>query len=407
MLVNLFATPARRNFLFAALYMSEGAPIGFLWWALPTKLRAAGLPIEQITTLTSLFVLPWAFKFLWAPLIDTLRSERWTFRSWILTMQLFMGLTLLPLFWLNFASDFSWIAFFLIAHAVCAATQDVSIDALCISTTTHHERGAINGWMQAGMLAGRALLGGGALVLSSHVGDRWIIALLIAVIWLPSVLLLASREPRAAIPFGSAEGTRGRDFLSLLKTILRQRTTWFGLLFAALAGAGFEAVGAVAGPFLLDHGGSSSEVGWFFLLPVIVCMSGGALLGGYLADRFQRRRVVAVFLVLMATIIFALAGADVMIDTPSSISLVVLMGVLYVGIGLFTSSSYALLMDVSHPRLAATQFSAFMGATNLCESWSSFAVGTLVGGFGYPAAFVAMAVASFLALPFLKGLRID
>ncbi|MEX1275994.1 MAG: MFS transporter, partial [Bacteroidota bacterium] len=396
--MNLFATPARRNLLFAALYMSEGAPIGFLWWALPTKLRAAGLPIEQITTLTSLLVLPWAFKFLWAPLIDTLRSERWTFRSWILTMQLFMGLTLLPLFWLDFASDFSWIAFFLIAHAVCAATQDVSIDALCISVTVHHDRGAINGWMQAGMLSSRALLGGGALVLSSHVGDQWVIALLIAVIWLPSVLLLASREPQAAIPFGSAGGTRGREFLSLLKTILRQRITWFGLLFAALAGAGFEAVGAVAGPFLLDRGVASSEVGWFFLLPVIVCMSGGALAGGYLSDRFQRRRVVAVFIVLMAVVITALAGADVLLDAPSSISLMVLLGVLYVSIGLFTSSSYALLMDVSHPRLAATQFSAFMGATNLCESWSAFAIGGLVGGFGYPPAFVVMAILSLASL---------
>lgn len=393
--------------MFTALYMSEGAPIGFLWWALPTKLRSAGLPLEQITTLTSLLVLPWAFKFLWSPLIDTLRSERWTFRSWILSMQLLMGLTLMPLFWLDGASDFTLIAVFLLAHAVFAATQDVAIDALCISVTMHHERGAINGWMQAGMLAGRALLGGGALVLSSHVGDTLVIVLLISLIWLPSLLLWTSKEPPAALVRASAGGARGKEFLSLMKILLRQRITWFGLLFAATAGAGFEAVGAVAGPFLLDRGATSSEVGWFFLLPVIVCMAGGALLGGYLADRFQRRHVVAVFLVFMATIILVLAGADVLIDTPSFTNLMALLGALYVSIGLFTSSSYALLMDVSHPRLAATQFSALMGATNLCESWSAFTAGMLVGGFGYPAAFVAMAALSLLSLLFLERLRVD
>jgi hypothetical protein len=82
-----------------------------------------------------------------------------------------------------------------------------------------------------------------------------------------------------------------------------------------------------------------------------------------------------------------------------------LLALLYVTIGLFTAASYALLMDVTHPRLAATQFSAFMGGTNLCESWSALAVGRLAGGFGYAPAFVVMALASLLALPTLRGLR--
>ncbi len=64
--MDLLATPTRRKVLFAALYLSEGAPIGFIWWALPTRLRMAGVTVEQITLLTAVLVLPWAFKFLWA-----------------------------------------------------------------------------------------------------------------------------------------------------------------------------------------------------------------------------------------------------------------------------------------------------------------------------------------------------
>ena len=47
-------------------------------------------------------------------------------------------------------------------------------------------------------------------------------------------------------------------------------------------------------------------------------------------------------------------------------------------------------MDISSPVIAATQFSAFMGATNGCESWSSFASGKLIASFGYSVAMLSM-----------------
>ena len=75
--MNFLATPVGRRILFAACYLSEGAPIGFLWLALPTRLRVSGVPIEQITWLTAVLVLPWTFKFVWAPLVDILRLVAW------------------------------------------------------------------------------------------------------------------------------------------------------------------------------------------------------------------------------------------------------------------------------------------------------------------------------------------
>ncbi len=156
------ATPLRRKFLFACLYFSEGAPIGFIWLALPTRMRAAGIAIDQITWLTALVVIPWTFKFVWAPLVDILRTSRWTLRHWIMSAQLVMGCTLLPLAWLDLRADFEAVVGLLLLHAVAAATQDVAIDALCISVTRPDERGQYNGWMQTGMLLGRASLGGGA-----------------------------------------------------------------------------------------------------------------------------------------------------------------------------------------------------------------------------------------------------
>jgi hypothetical protein len=62
-------------------------------------------------------------------------------------------------------------------------------------------------------------------------------------------------------------------------------------------------------------------------------------------------------------------------------------------------------MALTDRRLGATQLSASMSATNLCESWAAFAVGRLTGAFGYAPAFTAMALASLLSLPLLWLMR--
>lgn len=174
-----------------------------------------------------------------------------------------------------------------------------------------------------------------------------------------------------------------------------------------MGGAGFEAVGAVAGPFMIDRGMMTSQVGIFFSLPSIVGMIIGALIGGVVSDWLGRRKAVGFFLTTLVVSILALAAFDSLNEFKTSQGMFVLLAIFYFCIGLFTSSSYALFMDITDPRLGATQFSAFMGATNLCESWSAFVVGRFIGGLGYPLAFILMASVSLFSLPVLRGIRLS
>ncbi len=401
--MNPLATPRGRTFLFAFLYFSEGAPIGFIWWALPTTLRSAGVPVDQITLMTSTLVLPWMLKFLWAPLVDLLRLQRWTLRSWILTMQGIMGLSLLPLLFLDSWQAISALYPFLFIHAVAAATQDTAIDALAISTVPERERGSVNGWMQVGMLGGRSLLGGGALIISHQIGEHATVVLLITAIWSSSLLVLVSRqtggEPAEPLEFRE----RVHDLAARLRQALTDRVTWLGLLFALVGGAAYEAVGAVAGPFLIDNGFSTLETGRFFAVPTVLAMIGGALVGGYAADRWGKRRSVAVSLASTILIVWVLSGMS--FDAPERSSwTIVILTLLYLCIGTFTASSYALFMDITTLKLGATQFSAFMGTTNACESWATFAVGRAVPTLGYPLAFLLLSIPSVAALAITRHL---
>jgi hypothetical protein len=121
-----------------------------------------------------MLVLPWTFKFLWAPLVDSFRTKNFGFKAWIISAQIFMGIFLIPLIFINPFESFTLFAALLFLHSFSASIQDVSIDALAINSVSVNERGSINGYMQAGMLLGRSLLGGGALAVSGFLGWNWI-----------------------------------------------------------------------------------------------------------------------------------------------------------------------------------------------------------------------------------------
>jgi MFS transporter, PAT family, beta-lactamase induction signal transducer AmpG len=396
------AKPSRSNAirqtLFTLLYFSEGAPIGFIWWALPTLLRTRGVALERITTLTSILILPWVGKFLWSPLVDTWRTPRWGFRAWIISAQLLMGVTLLPLIWFDPIEHFSLWFVLLLCHALAAATQDVAIDALAINVVPESQRGLLNGSMQAGMLLGRSLFGGGALLVATRLGWHWIFIGLILCLWSATAVLLFVREPEVL-----SEKKSWHEFRSHLLSALRQRTTWLGLAFALTSAAAFEATGALAGPYLIDRNVARETVGFFFTLPVVVATISGGLVGGRLSDYLGRMKAVGHFLLGFVLVIVGLGLAE-MGTPPTQAILLSLLAALYFFIGLFTAASYALFMDLTDPKLGGTQFSTFMAATNGCESWSGWAGGQLAARGGYALSFLAMSAVSLLSLRLLQML---
>ncbi len=405
--MNLTDTPRGRRVLFTAYYAVEGAPIGFLWWALPSLLRSADVSTERIGALLAWLVLPWALKWLWAPLVDLLQGPHWSLRGWIGVTQVGMVSTLLPLL---LAEDFltsDLLVPCLLAHAVFASTQDAAIDALMIRTTETAERGQLSGWMQFGMLLGRSLLGGGALLVVAETGPRALIAVLVGVVVAGLGLLVTYRAPLPERRRStSASGGVVRDFGMHARSALARPTTWIGLAFAALGGAGFEALGAFAGPLLTERAGGATDVaGRFFLIHAVVAMAIGGIAGGRLTDRIGARRGALLAGFVLGVSILATSAAIEWQTFTGPDALLPWLTAVYVAIGWFTAASYALFMDWTDERLGATQFSAFMGATNVCESWSAAAAGRWIPQVGYGATFGVLATIGLAALTLLSLAR--
>ena len=157
-------TPATvgRFTLLGTLYFAQGLPFGFFVQALPVLLRAAGVSLSAIG-FSGLLVLPWALKFLWAPVID----RRWwprlgRRRSWILAMQLAGTVVLAAIAVVPGADALPALMTAMFVLNLIAATQDIATDGLAVELLPPGERGFANGLQVAGYRVGGALMAPGA-----------------------------------------------------------------------------------------------------------------------------------------------------------------------------------------------------------------------------------------------------
>lgn len=389
--VNLLGSRLGRRCLFAALYVTEGAPMGFIWWALPTVLARQGVAVADITLLTSTVTLPWVLKFLAGPVVDATLARGATLKRWILTCQTAMVLALLPLAWLDWQLGFEWLVAALLLHACFAATQDVAIDTLAIRSVPLEELGGINGWMQAGMLSGRAAVAAGTLGLANSLGAWAPVALLALVIGLPMILLVRYVEEPPVEP---------GPWMSLREWVapFMSRVALLGLVLALTGGAGFEFLSVVVGPLMVSLGAGDGLISGFFGVLAPAGLISGALLAGWFADRFDASRATGVAIIGVGALVVGLAASlpDGVASDPTPY--VGYLTVIWVAIGFFTAGSYALFMQLSQGALSATRFAVFMAMTNACEAWAGFAGGRMTAPLGYPGALLTLVAASLAGL---------
>ncbi len=143
----LAAFGERRTIVMLALGFSAGLPLFLVFDTLSAWLRQAGLTLEVIGYF-SLATLAYAFKFLWAPLID--RSSipvltQWLGhrRSWMLVCQALIMLGLFLIAGSDPVSNLMLMAVFATFVGFSSATQDIVIDAWRIEAAELSKQGAM------------------------------------------------------------------------------------------------------------------------------------------------------------------------------------------------------------------------------------------------------------------------
>jgi PAT family beta-lactamase induction signal transducer AmpG len=421
-LPNLFATSRGRLAAFFFLYMTEGIPLGFAATAVATQLRRQGVGPAEIGAFVGSFYLPWAFKWAFGPIIDVFASERLgRRRGWILGTQLIMVVTLLSLVALKLPDQLALFTIILLVHNTFAAMQDVAIDALAVNTLKENERGTANGMMFAGANVGQMIGGSGSLFLGGYFGFQstyfFVSACILAVTALVVLPLKEAAGPARIKAAGSAMAAafaEMREFsITAFRSFLGTRGAFAGLAMSLLPPGAMCLGLALQSNLAVELGMDDDQIAWLNLSSTVFG-AGGNLLGGYISDRWGRRRSLGIYIALMSVPVLVMmfilqqhgwimpmaAGATRPAVTPFLIN-AYWAAVLSYGLfqGLMYSAATALYMDVTNPRVAGTQFTAYMAMFNLTISYSATWQGIAIESVGYPK---TMLIDAFFGLVFIS-----
>jgi PAT family beta-lactamase induction signal transducer AmpG len=422
---NLLATRAGRLTAFFALYMTEGIPLGFLATAIATQMRRQGLGPAEIGAFVGSLYLPWAFKWVVGPFVDTVYSERLgRRRMWIVLTQVMMIGTLMAALPVSFTTDLKLFTAIILIHNVFGATQDVAIDALAVNVLAEKERGLANGLMFSGAYVGQAVGGAGVLFLTPYVGFNNTFYFVAAALASVTVFVtLPLREPRGPprpaspkSPFATASAQIVQFVKDATRAVVGSRSALVAVFFALLPtgamGLGLALQSNLAVELGLDDNRIAQLNLWSTIITALGCVA-----GGWCSDRFGRRRMLALFTALMSapTLYLAVAMqhagwihaidpqlpnrpvpavALVWVFWGATLTYAVFQGLMY---GVRT----ALFMDVTTPKVAATQFTAYMALLNAVIAYSAQWQGVAIERWGYPVTLTIDATVGVVSLALL------
>ncbi|MBA3394685.1 MAG: MFS transporter [Deltaproteobacteria bacterium] len=354
-----------RLFTLCALYVAQGIPWGFTALTIPAYLAGQGLPPAYVGGALAMTTLPYAFKWIWGPIIDAFTIRRLgRRRPWIIFAQAGMALTIGAMISIpDLSGDLEMLALLIFVHTVFNSMQDVAVDGLAVDLLRDDERGRANGMMYASKYGGGILGGAGMATVIAHAGLRT--ALIAQVVILLAIML---------VPLLVRESDQPPPKPPKLVTVLRSLAQVFQLRSPALGGLLMLTIGIATGMltavsavlFTQELGWKYDEYAQITGGPGLVLGLAGSLIGGFLADKVGPRRLAAIASLTMAALWIAWAATEPLWTDRSYVYLLFLVEPVCQGV--MTVSLFALCMAMSWPRIAATQFTTYMAFSNVAST---------------------------------------
>jgi PAT family beta-lactamase induction signal transducer AmpG len=212
---------------------------------------------------------------------------------------------------------------------------------------------------------------------------------------------LAEMREFAVQSFRSFIGTRGA----------------FRGVFFSLMPAGAMSLGlALQTNLAVELGMDNDEVGRLNLVTSLLsaaCM----VLGGWLSDKLGRRITLALYLIAMSLpvlyLMWILHEAGYVMPRPPGgqpmPGLIRQLWIANIGYAVFQGLGYgtrsAIMMDVTNPRVAATQFTAYMAMMNLAIAFAASWQGVVIEAWGYPTTLLVDAITGPLCCLLLPAMK--
>ncbi|MEY4705605.1 MAG: muropeptide transporter [Nitrospirota bacterium] len=355
----------RRIGIMLPLGFASGLPLALTAGTLQAWLTVVGLDLKTIGIFT-LVGLPYALKFLWAPLMDRVVPP-WLGRrrGWMLVMQLGVAIGLATMAVIGPGDRPEILGALALVVAFLSASLDIVFDAYRTDLLLRPERGFgaavwVNGYRFALLLASA-----GALLLAGHIGWQNTYLLLAGLMATGVVTIFASPEPLApsAPPASLAEAVGGP-----LKELFARPGVVGLLALIVFYKIGDAIAASLQTAFLIGGlGFSVSEVGYVKGLGLGATLV-GALAGGVAMAKIGMVRSLLFFGLLQAVSNLGFMWLAWMGKSYAALTTSILIENVTGGMG--TAAFVALIMSLCNHRYTATQFALLSSLESLGRVFS-------------------------------------
>ncbi|MCX5745014.1 MAG: MFS transporter [Proteobacteria bacterium] len=348
--------------LFAFAALPYGVVGSYAGQVMPYLVRHSKLDVDSIGWYSLILLIPPMLQFLYAPIVDIgLRRKHWHVLITLISAAALVGTCLVPV--ATYPTEY--MIFAVIAQLISGLVGSCN-GGLLATTMPDEVRGQAGAWLNVGNLSGGAVSAAIAIYMIGHeIAPIYIGLALAAMMVLPSLAVLAIVEPRRpAVHVKTVFGDTLRD----VNKELFSRAGFTGVLLC------LSPVGTAA----LTNYFSGMATSYHASDDLIALMTGpaqggltavGALIGGVLCDRYNRRKMYLLGGVLIAMVGFAMALAPV-------VEVTYVWGVICYA--LFTGICYSAFTAMVLETIgvggiaAATQYTLFMAAGNTAINYVGF-----------------------------------
>ncbi|AKD26327.1 Major Facilitator Superfamily [Polynucleobacter duraquae] len=390
------------------LGFSAGLPLLLVLGTLSFWLREAGIDRSTIGYLTWVGLI-YAFKWMWAPLVDRLSIPLLSRffgrrRSWLLFAQFLIIVGLVGMASIDPKVQLTPIVWCALLVAFGSATQDIALDAFRIESADSDHQAALAATYQTGYRLALIWSGAGVLWLAARAEAgatgydpaAWQFAYLCMAFSISVGVLttLFSKEP-VRIELAKARNAKAWLHQTLIEpfTDFIQRYGWHAILILSLIAIyriSDVVMGIMANPFYVDMGYTKDEVAAVSKVFGVVMTLVGAFVGGVLTLRFGVMRIL--FLGAILSAVSNLLFAWLATQGHDLHGLIWVISADNLSSGIATAAFIAFLSALTNIQYSATQYALFSSMMLLLPKWLAGFSGVFVNHFGYSNFFISTAV---------------
>ncbi len=374
-----------------SLYIAQAVPMSFFSTVVPVIMRQEQYSLESIGLL-QLVKLPWIFKFIWAPFVDSNARTRKQINRWIILSELFYAVVIISLGFFDLETDFRLMIVLIVLAFVASATQDIATDIFAILVLKKEERSFGNSMQSGGSFVG-SLLGTGVLLLAYYYfGWQNLLFILAAFVGF-AIIPLILYKPDVSKP---ADEQKKRVKLKEVFLFFADPACRRHLLLLLFYYSGIIGVLAMLKPYMVDLGYNVKEIGFMSGIVGTSTAALAALASGYIIKRIGRKAsfyLYAFINVLAATYFYIIS-----LQEPSTMQIYAGICLLWGAYGLSTVIIYTSSMDKVRKNREGTDFTVQIVVTHLSGIIMAILSGRVGDAFGYNGLFFMEIILGTFAL---------